>query len=63
MGSLVPQRSIIQRREKPGSQSVITPLARQIVAKGEKPIVFRNYAGTVRSISPVNWVGAQPLRL
>ena len=32
----MPQRSIIQRREKPSSQSVITPLARQLVAKGEK---------------------------
>ena len=43
--TLVPPGQIVQRREKPSSQDVIVPLAKQLVAKGEKIIVFRNTRG------------------
>jgi helicase len=43
--SLVPPGHIIQHRDKPSSQDVIVPLAKQLVAKGEKIIVFRNTRG------------------
>lgn len=43
--SLIPPGRIVQRREKPSSQDVIVPLARQLVAAGEKIIVFRNTRG------------------
>jgi replicative superfamily II helicase len=36
---------VIQRREKPSSQDVIVPLAKQLVSKGEKLIIFRNTRG------------------
>ena len=36
---------VIQRRDKPSSQDVIVPLAKQLVAKGEKLIIFRNMRG------------------
>jgi helicase len=43
--ALIPPHRIVQRREKPSSQDVIVPLAQQLVAKGEKLIVFRNIRG------------------
>jgi helicase len=43
--ALIPSHRIVQRREKPSSQDVIVPLAQQLVAKGEKLIVFRNIRG------------------
>lgn len=42
---LLPQRSIIQRKDKPGAQDVIVPLVQKLVAAGEKVIVFRNQRG------------------
>jgi len=43
--TLVPPFQIVQRRDKPSSQDVILPLAKQLVSKGEKIIVFRNQRG------------------
>uniref|UniRef100_Q07NP6 DEAD/DEAH box helicase domain protein n=1 Tax=Rhodopseudomonas palustris (strain BisA53) TaxID=316055 RepID=Q07NP6_RHOP5 len=43
--TLLPPSHIIQRRDKPSSQDVIVPLAKQLVARGEKIIVFRNTRG------------------
>jgi len=36
---------VVQRREKPSSQDVIIPLAKQLVSQGEKLIIFRNVRG------------------
>ena len=41
---LAPQ-DIVQRRARPGSQDVIVPLVRKLVAKGEQVLVFRNNRG------------------
>jgi helicase len=43
--ALLPTHQIVQRRDKPSSQDVIVPLAKQLVAKGEKLLVFRNMRG------------------
>ncbi|WP_230646756.1 DEAD/DEAH box helicase [Bradyrhizobium sp. Leaf401] len=43
--TLIPPGRIVQRRDKPSSQDVIVPLAKQLVAEGEKIIVFRNTRG------------------
>lgn len=43
--TLLPQHSIVQRRDKPSSQDVIVPLAQKLVGKGERLIVFRNVRG------------------
>ena len=43
--ALLPGYQIVQRRDKPSSQDVIVPLAKQLVAKGEKLLVFRNMRG------------------
>ena len=43
--TLLPMHQIVQRRPKPSSQDVIVPLARMLVAKGEKLLVFRNTRG------------------
>jgi hypothetical protein len=43
--TLLARSQIVQRRDKPSSQDVIVPLAKQLVAKGEKIIVFRNTRG------------------
>ena len=43
--TLLPAHQIIQRRDKPGSQDIIVPLAKQLVAKGEKLLIFRNRRG------------------
>ena len=40
--ALLPQHRVVQRRDKPSSQDVIVPLAQELVAKGEKVLVFRN---------------------
>ena len=45
MEALLPAHQIVQRRDKPSSQDVIVPLAKQLVGKGEKLIVFRNMRG------------------
>jgi replicative superfamily II helicase len=42
---LLSPHSIVQRRDKASSQDVIVPLAKALVAKGEKLIVFRNKRG------------------
>jgi helicase len=42
---LLPARSIVQRRDKPSSQDVIVPLAKQLIGQGEKLLVFRNMRG------------------
>ena len=43
--TLLPAHQIVQRRQKPSSQDVIVPLARKLVAEGEKLLVFRNIRG------------------
>ncbi|WP_202899199.1 DEAD/DEAH box helicase [Methylocapsa aurea] len=43
--AMLPAHQIVQRRDKPSSQDVIVPLAKQLVAKGEKLLVFRNMRG------------------
>lgn len=43
--ALLPSHRIVQRRDKPSSQDVIVPLAQQLVAQGEKLLVFRNMRG------------------
>lgn len=43
--TLLPAHRIVQRRDKPSSQDVIVPLAQQLVAQGEKLLVFRNMRG------------------
>lgn len=43
--ALLPSYRIVQRRDKPSSQDVIVPLAQQLVAQGEKLLVFRNRRG------------------
>ncbi|WP_246881450.1 helicase-related protein [Acidovorax sp. JG5] len=43
--ALLPAQRIVQRRDKPGSQDVIVPLAQQLVAQGEKLLIFRNMRG------------------
>lgn len=42
---LLSAHQIVQRRDKPSSQDVLVPLAKQLVAKGEKLLVFRNMRG------------------
>ncbi len=37
---------VVQRGNKPNSQDVIVPLARKLVAEGEKVVVFRNTRGS-----------------
>lgn len=43
--ALLPAHLIVQRRDKPSSQDVIVPLIQQLVAQGEKLLVFRNMRG------------------
>jgi helicase len=43
--ALLPAHRIVQRRDKPSSQDVIVPLVQQLVAQGEKLLVFRNMRG------------------
>jgi helicase len=42
---LIPRSEVVQRRNKPSGQDVIVPLVQQLVAAGEKIIVFRNQRG------------------
>jgi hypothetical protein len=48
----------VQRRDKPSSQDVIVPLAQQLVAQGEKLLVFRNMRGAAQA-RPRSWVSAR----
>jgi helicase len=41
----IPRNAIMQRKNKPSGQDVIVPLVRQLIAAGEKVIVFRNQRG------------------
>jgi len=43
--ALLPAHRIVQRRDKPSSQDVIVPLAKQLVEQGEKLLIFRNMRG------------------
>ena len=43
--ALLPTHCIVQRRDKPEPQDVIVPLAQQLLAQGEKLLVFRNMRG------------------
>ena len=45
---LLPPSQIVQRREKPSSQDVIVPLAKQLVTQGEKLLIFRNIRGSAQ---------------
>jgi hypothetical protein len=42
---LLPPSAIRQRRNEPSSQDVIVPLAKQLIAKGEKLLISRNVRG------------------
>jgi replicative superfamily II helicase len=42
---LLPREKILQRGQKPSSQDVLVPLIAQLVANGEKVLVFRNTKG------------------
>ena len=46
--ALLPAYQIVQRRAKPSSQDVIVPLAKHLVAKGEKLLIFRNIRGSAQ---------------
>jgi helicase len=46
--SLVPACEIVQRKAKPGTQDVLVPLARALMADGETILVFRNRRGPAR---------------
>jgi len=41
-------RPVHQRRDSPSAQDMIVPLVRQLIAQGEKVIVFRNIRGTAK---------------
>ncbi|MDZ4021889.1 DEAD/DEAH box helicase [Pseudomonas sichuanensis] len=43
--ALLPAHRIVQRRDKPSSQDVIVPLVQQLIAQGEKLLIFRNVRG------------------
>ena len=43
--ALLPGHRIVQRGRRPSSQDVIVPLAKQLVAKDEKLLIFRNTRG------------------
>ena len=43
--AMLHRHEIVQRRDKPSSQDVIVPLAKKLVSKSEKLIVFRNMRG------------------
>lgn len=43
---LLPSHTIVQRKNKPGAQDVIVPLAKELVSKDEQVIVFRNERGS-----------------
>ena len=46
--ALLPAYQIVQRRDKASSQDVIVPLAKELVAKGEKLLIFRNMRGSAQ---------------
>jgi replicative superfamily II helicase len=46
--SLLSPHSIVQRRQEPSMQDIIVPLVRQLVAKGEKVLIFRNQRGSAQ---------------
>lgn len=46
--SLLPAYQILQRGRTPSSQDVIVPLAKQLVAKREKLLIFRNQRGVTQ---------------
>ena len=46
--ALMPAHRIVQRRDRPSSQDVIIPLAQQLVAQGERLLVFRNMRGSAQ---------------
>jgi len=45
---LLPAHLIVQRRTEASSQDVIVPLVRQLVAAGEKVLIFRNNRGSAQ---------------
>jgi hypothetical protein len=53
--SLLLAHRIVQRRDKPSSQDVIVPLAKQLVGKGEKLLVFRNMRGPAQGCARYLW--------
>lgn len=46
--TMISTSSIMQRRDKPSSQDVIVPLTQQLVASGEKLLIFRNIRGSAQ---------------
>lgn len=54
----------MQRRSKPSSQDVIVPLAKQLISKGEKLLVFRNMRGSAQGCAKylAKELGLQPAR-
>jgi helicase len=43
---LLSPSDIVQRKNKPGSQDIIVPLVKNLIAKGEQVIIFRNDRGS-----------------
>jgi ATP-dependent DNA helicase len=62
--ALLPTHRIVQRRDKPSSQDVIVPLVQQLVAQGEKLLVFRNMRGAAQACAkyPSKKLGLSPQR-
>jgi helicase len=60
---LLPSYEIRQRKEKPNAQDVVVPLAKQLVAQGEKLIVFRNVRGKAEGCAQylANELGLPPV--
>jgi replicative superfamily II helicase len=60
--SLVSAYDIVQRKDKPSSQDVIVPLAKKLIGKGEKIIVFRNMRGPAQGCARylANELGLDP---
>jgi helicase len=44
--TLLQPGTVFQRKQKPSAQDVLVPLVQQLVAKGEKVLIFRNQRGT-----------------
>ena len=45
---LLPAHQVMQRRDKPSAQDIIVPLAGQLIASGEKLLIFRNMRGNAQ---------------
>ena len=62
--ALLPAYQIVQRGDKASSQDVIVPLAKELVAKGEKLLILRNMRGPAQGCAgcPRSWGSIPPMR-